>query len=127
MPRLSDTISAIHAPGFDPRALAFVAVDPGCAAGSSGEAEITHFQTNSLTLTTNGSGMLVLAETWYPGWQATVDGHPTEVIKANGVLRGVCLPAGQHTLRIRGKSVTPATFPEVQIFDTTVTWHLTVQ
>jgi hypothetical protein len=40
-------------------------------------------------------GYLVLAEAWYPGWRATVNGAPSEVFPINGWMRGVVVPAGQ--------------------------------
>ena len=101
MPALQDTINAIHAPGFEPRAVAFVTDDLGCSAGTGGDAQITHFEPGVVTVSTNGSGLLILGEVWYPGWQATLDNQPVKVIKADGVLRGVCLPEGQHTVSFR--------------------------
>jgi uncharacterized membrane protein YfhO len=47
------------------------------------------------------SGILVLNETGYPGWTATVDGHPTEWIDANYLFRGVLLAPGKHAVRFR--------------------------
>jgi hypothetical protein len=41
-------------------------------------------------------GLLVLSEVEYPGWQATVDGEPTPVLRADYVLRAVCVPAGEY-------------------------------
>jgi hypothetical protein len=46
-------------------------------------------------------GMLVLADTWYPGWKATVDGNETHIYKAYGVFRGVVLEPGPHTVEFR--------------------------
>ena len=45
-------------------------------------------------------GYLVLADTWYPGWQAMVDGVPTEILRANYAFRAVWLEAGEHTVEM---------------------------
>lgn len=41
-------------------------------------------------------GMLILADTWYPGWIATVDGRPATIYQAYSALRGVVLESGGH-------------------------------
>jgi hypothetical protein len=41
-------------------------------------------------------GVLVLAEAWYPGWQAAVNGLPVVVFPVDGMFRGVALEAGRH-------------------------------
>lgn len=47
--------------------------------------------------TRSGStAFLVLSEAYAPGWQATVDGQPTPVLRANHALRAVEVPAGRH-------------------------------
>ena len=43
-------------------------------------------------------GFLVLADTYYPGWQAAVDGAATPVLLANYTFRGVYVPMGEHTV-----------------------------
>ena len=43
--------------------------------------------------------MLVVADTHYPGWQATIDGKPTEIFRANIAFRAVFVPAGSKTIR----------------------------
>jgi hypothetical protein len=42
-------------------------------------------------------GYLVLADAWYPGWQAMVDGEPVELLRANYAFRAVWLEAGEHS------------------------------
>jgi hypothetical protein len=46
-------------------------------------------------------GLLILSETFYPGWEATVDGKPAPIIRANVALRGVALEKGRHRVEMR--------------------------
>jgi uncharacterized membrane protein YfhO len=46
----------------------------------------------------NAPALMVLADSYYDGWEAEVDGQPTPVYRANYALRGVFLPAGEHTV-----------------------------
>jgi len=42
---------------------------------------------------------LVLRDRWTKEWRALVDDKPTRLYKVNGIQRGVCVPAGRHTVR----------------------------
>lgn len=44
---------------------------------------------------------LVVSENYFPGWNATVDGKPAPVVRANYNLIGVPLPAGAKTVQLR--------------------------
>jgi prepilin-type N-terminal cleavage/methylation domain-containing protein len=48
--------------------------------------------------TLSKDGTLVLRDTYDPSWQATVDGHPAEIARANGLYRAVALPTGRHVV-----------------------------
>ena len=50
----------------------------------------------SLQVRAATAGLLVLAETFYPGWEATLDGEPTAILRTNRMMRGVLVPAGEH-------------------------------
>ncbi len=42
--------------------------------------------------------MVVLSDTYYPGWNATVDGKPAEIYEVDLALRGVLVPKGAHDI-----------------------------
>lgn len=44
-------------------------------------------------------GVLVLADTYYPGWKAFVDGREEKIYRANYLFRGVPLKAGNHIVK----------------------------
>ena len=43
-----------------------------------------------------GDGMLILGEVWTPGWRATDNGMPAQILRVDGALRGVHLSSGRH-------------------------------
>lgn len=47
---------------------------------------------------------LVVSENYYPGWQATADGKPAAIGRANYVLTGVELPEGARQVELRFSS-----------------------
>jgi uncharacterized membrane protein YfhO len=46
-------------------------------------------------------GLLVLADTYYPGWEATINGKNTPIFRVNMMHRGVLVPPGEHTVVFR--------------------------
>jgi len=43
-------------------------------------------------------GIVVLADTFAPGWKARMDGARVPILRANGLFRGLAAPAGSHTI-----------------------------
>jgi len=66
-------------------------------------AEITEYNMASLTaeVTVNEPALVVFGEAYFPGWEASVDGIPTEVLQANYAFRGVAVEAGTHTIQMQ--------------------------
>jgi len=87
----------------NPDVLPRVRFVPGEKCGSSGEARILESHPGWTRIETQATcaGMAVLAETWYPGWKAAVDGSPVAVQQVDGALRGVAVEAGVHVIEMR--------------------------
>lgn len=51
-----------------------------------------------LTASMACKGMVILADTWFPGWQATVDGQEVPIYEAYAFVRGVVVDAGAHSV-----------------------------
>ena len=66
-----------------------------------GKAVITDESQRSLTVSVDAPrpGYLLLADTYYPGWTATVDRAPAPVIRANLSVRAVPVPQGRSEVR----------------------------
>lgn len=46
------------------------------------------------------SGVMFIAQQWYPGWQVFVDGQSAELFKTNYAFSGVYAPQGEHSVRL---------------------------
>jgi hypothetical protein len=66
-------------------------------------ASISTYTPNRIVVETDlqHPGLLVLSEVWYPGWQARDGGRELPIYHVEGVLRGVYLAAGTHTIEFR--------------------------
>lgn len=85
---------------LNPQTRSVIDLSGAVTEGVSGTAWIIEDLPEKVTISTSSSsaGFLVLADTWYPRWLATVDGIPVEVSRANGWMRAVEIPAGEHTV-----------------------------
>jgi hypothetical protein len=45
-------------------------------------------------------GLVTVAQTYFPGWQATVDGKPAPVLRANRAMQAIPVPSGQHRINL---------------------------
>ncbi|MGE0452015.1 MAG: hypothetical protein AB7O37_07555 [Vicinamibacteria bacterium] len=79
---------------------------PSVATSSRARAEIVDFEPErvELELTAPASALLVIAEAWYPGWEAEVDGVSAPCLPANGWMRAVPVPAGARRVVLRFRS-----------------------
>jgi hypothetical protein len=70
-------------------------------------AQIEEYQDDEVVIktTTTRPGTLVLADAYYPGWEAYLDGEPVAIHAADLALRGVIVPAGTHTVVMKYQPV----------------------
>jgi Bacterial membrane protein YfhO len=71
--------------------------------GSPGEARIATYEDERVVVETDADrrALLVLTDTWFPGWKATVDGDEVPIERVDYLIRGVPVPAGAHTVEFR--------------------------
>ena len=98
-------LAALRQPGFDPRAeVLLVGGRPldNPAPPPARPATITRQEPDLLEIsaTADADAYLVIADAYYPGWRAEVDGQPAPVERANYAFRAVPLPPGSHTVRL---------------------------
>lgn len=43
-------------------------------------------------------GMVIVGDSFYPGWRATIDGNRAPVLEVYGAMRGIVVERGQHTI-----------------------------
>lgn len=69
---------------------------------SFGTAEITSYRSNivSIHTTSKGRQLLFLADSYFPGWNAYVDGTPVPLWRANFAFRAAPVPEGAHTVEL---------------------------
>jgi hypothetical protein len=92
--------------GFDPRREALAtardargfALPPG---GVASRAEVTRNRGGRVAVEAAGPGLLVLAESFDPGWSARVDSQEAPILRVNHVQMGVALPPGSHFVEFR--------------------------
>lgn len=81
--------------------LAWSAREKGSVLGQSAEITADRATQVAIKAASPYGGLLVLADTFYPGWRATVDGAPVPILRVNLMHRGVLVPPGAHTVTFR--------------------------
>jgi hypothetical protein len=105
-PPAAELLRILSRASFDPLAESWVEGDAGLAPtaatplrGTAATIVCDEPQVVEIDATLAAPGLVVLADTFYPGWVATVDGAPAAILATNHLFRGVPAPAGVHRIR----------------------------
>jgi hypothetical protein len=107
--------------GFNPKDTAIVESAEQTLAGgqpqydSTASIKLDSYDNDAIKYTTNTHApqFAVMSEVYYPaGWNAYLDGKKTQYVNADYILRGIAVPAGQHTLEFKFE---PASYRNGQI------------
>ncbi len=101
-------IAAVQEPAFDPaETLVRLPVGnetPGPVSlghpSAKDRATITGYEPERVEIQASleSPGWLVLTDAYYPGWQASLNGRPVDILPVDILFRAVPIPAGEHTL-----------------------------
>src|SRR5262249_42168705 len=92
-----DEAQARALPRLDPRHRVLLdrAPEPAPSGGAHDftPAKVTRAERHAVSVEADAAraGVLVVSETWYPGWSVTVDGKPAPLLRADYAFRGVAL------------------------------------
>jgi membrane protein YfhO len=94
-------LAALRSAEFRPAEEALLEADPGLPrTDAAGQAQVTIVSHEPERVVVRAAlsdpGLLVLADSYYPGWEARVDGRERPVLVADYVLRAVALERGDH-------------------------------
>ena len=66
----------------------------------SGNTNIILYETNNVMIETKSdeATLLILTDIHYPGWKAFIDGTETKIYRADGLVRAVFVPEGNHAV-----------------------------
>ena len=78
---------------YDPDAL-----DRPGRAGTVGDVDVLDHGT--VTVDATRPALLVISHGWQQGWSATVDGNDAPLVRADGLVLGVPVPAGHHEVKV---------------------------
>ncbi|MFH1277406.1 MAG: YfhO family protein [Candidatus Eisenbacteria bacterium] len=95
----------LRSPEFDPAETLLLEGQgpPAPVAPRGGSADIQRYEPDRVTVgvVARSPGFLFLADAWYPGWEATVDGGPATLYRADYAFRAVPVPEGEHVIDFR--------------------------
>lgn len=107
IPDAEETIARLREPAFAPAQTVILAEGKSLSGEGVGVADIVHYAPEEVIIdaTSDTAGYLLLTDTFYPGWEATVDGQRAEILRADVSFRAIRLEPGTHEVVFRYRPV----------------------
>jgi hypothetical protein len=101
-----DMEHVLRDPTFDPQAIVLLDREGPTLLGPADPTPMTRivdYQPERVVIEVSSryDGILVLGDAWFPGWEATVNGISTKILRADILLRAVPIGAGHHQVIFR--------------------------
>ncbi len=95
-----EILAKMQEPSFSPQNLAYIEeeIKEEIEKERAKEARIISYTDKKIVINTktDGNSFLVLTDTFYSGWQASLDGQPIKIYQTDYLFRGVLVPFGEH-------------------------------
>jgi len=99
----------LNRPDFDPRSEIVIEDPKGqlrlshaaeCDEPAHHPATLRAYEPNRVVIDveTDRPGLLILTDTYYPGWRAEVDGQDAPIYRADGLFRAIAIGPGSHAV-----------------------------
>jgi uncharacterized membrane protein YfhO len=101
-----ETLAAVSSPQFDPRGSVFLPLEARgvITVTNRSAARITRSvfsdQDVQLAVQADQPAIVVVAQTFYHNWRATVDGAPAKLWESNSAFQALEVSAGNHQIRL---------------------------
>jgi len=102
-----DTLRALAAPEFDPRKAVYLPPEarPLVTVSNQADSKIVHTSFSAhrveIEVDTKEPALVVLAQTFYHPWRATIDGRSVPLLRANHAFQAVEAPSGHSRILLR--------------------------
>ena len=105
VPDFDEMLDIMRSDDYDPGRVALIESPlsgklPDSRSDNLGAPEVVEWTSTKVTVRAEADQacVLVLADAYYPGWRATIDGEPAEIFPVYHIYRGLLLGRGQHTV-----------------------------
>jgi hypothetical protein len=109
MSKEDEILNGLFSEEFHPRASVILEEQPTVAPGSplaegtEDKVNIETYSSNKIKISTDSgsNSILVILDSFFPGWKAFVDGREVEILKADYLFRAIPLQKGKHVIEMR--------------------------